>query len=147
MFHMTISLLLCQFRASANSLSTTHCKSQKNSLAQLSQWPASVPPASPRTSRSGLRPQACTLHEEGKEGLARARKQQRYSALVFAQTQRISSMALKSNARDESTLYTLYSLLSPEIQICPGTWLGAAPGAAAGLTAAMKPPPNLAVCI
>lgn len=112
MFHMTISLLLCQFRASANSLSTTHCKSQKNSLAQLSQWPASVPPASPRTSRSGLRPQACTLHEEGKEGLARARKQQRYSALVFAQTQRISSMALKSNARDESTLYTLYSLLS-----------------------------------
>lgn len=34
-----------------------------------------------------------------------------------------------------------------EIQICPGTWLGAAPGAAAGLTAAMKPPPNLAVCI
>lgn len=37
-----------------------------------------------------------TLQEEGKGGLARARKQQIYSSLVFAQIERISSVALRS---------------------------------------------------
>lgn len=42
---------------------------------------------------------------EGKEGLAKARKQ-RYSPLLFAQIQRISSMALRSDVRDQSTVYS-----------------------------------------
>lgn len=55
---------------------------------------------------------ACTFWAGGKGCLAKARKQQRYSPLVFAGIQRIGSTA----------------------QVCPSTWLEAAPGAAAGLS-------------
>lgn len=94
---MMISLLLCQLRAPANSLSTMHCKSPKPLWRN---WAGVFTPKFSQKLKGWA--VSSSWHFMGR----REGRIQRYSPLMFAQIQRISSVALRSDARDQSTVYS-----------------------------------------